>query len=247
MRGTVPQRLRLHGYAVSNYFNIVRAALIEKEAAFEIVETRASQARQFLAVSPMGKIPVLETPEGWIAETVAILEYLEELIESPPLHPADRFLRARGRQIINVVQMYVEAPARTLYPGVFMGGSNSEETVAAARAVLDRSTGALARLVRPEPFLLGPALTFADLFTFYCLDLVDRVTRFVYDRSIIEEVDGLGEWRNHMAVRKSSQTVLADFQRAFTEYLRVRQAAYDPTWESGRRPGDRDGTGSGAA
>ena len=31
--------LKLHGFAVSNYFNMVRMALMEKGAPFEIVET----------------------------------------------------------------------------------------------------------------------------------------------------------------------------------------------------------------
>ena len=73
MTGT---RLRLHGHPVSNYVNIVRAALIEKQLDHDFVETGASQDEAFLAANPMGKIPVLETPHGWLGETVAILDYL---------------------------------------------------------------------------------------------------------------------------------------------------------------------------
>lgn len=218
--------LRLHGYAVSNYFNVAHAALIEKGASFELVATRASQSPEFLATSPMGKIPVLETPRGWITETIAILEYLEDAVAGRPLYPQDAFLRARARQIINVVQMYVEAPARSLYAGVFMGGTNSAATIDAVRLTLDRATEALRRLITPQPYLVGDCCSYADLFAFHCLDVVDRLTAFVYERSIVAEVPGLQEWAAHMAGRESSRIVLDSFERAFLPYLVEKSAAY---------------------
>jgi glutathione S-transferase len=218
--------LRLHGYAVSNYFNIVRAALIEKNADFEIVTVRASQDPDFLARSPMGKIPVLETPQGWISETVAILDYIEDTQGGPRLHPADPYRRARGRQIINIVQMYVEAQVRSLFPGVFMGGQNSRETEEAAWRMLVRASGALGRLGAPWPFLLGKELSYADLFSYYCFDIAERVTRFVYGKSFLAQRDGLEAWFALLSKRASSQLVRADFEHAFGDYLIEKNAAY---------------------
>jgi len=225
--------LRLHGYPVSNYFNIVRAALIEKGVDFQIELTRPSQDPAFLSRSPMGKIPVLETEEGWLSETIAILEYLEDRVSTPALQPSDPFDRAKGRQIINIVQLYVELPVRTLFPGVFFGGSNDESTREEARRMLDRATGALARLMVPEPYLLGPSLSHADLFSFYCLEIADRVTRFVYGRSIVSEIDGLANWWRRIAARESTVVVLADFHPAFRAYLQTNAAAYSESSSNG--------------
>jgi glutathione S-transferase len=226
--GPVP--FRLYGHPVSNYFNAVHAALLEKGAAFEIVHVGASQDDAFLARSPMGKIPYLATAQGCIAETVAILNYLEDEITHPPLFPVNSFERARARQIINVVQMYVEAPTRSVFPGVFFGGTNTADTINGARHTLDRATDALERLCAPGPWLLGEAFGFADIFAFYCLDIAERVTRFVYDRSIIVET-GLSEWHINMAARESSRTVLARFHPAFAAYLIDKKAAYTPEKE----------------
>jgi glutathione S-transferase len=224
-------RLRLHGYAVSNYYNIARAALLEKGAAFAIVDARASSAPEFLAVSPMGKIPVLETPQGWLAETVAILDYLEDTVAGPHLHPADPFQRARGRQIINLVQLYVEGQIRSLFPGVFFGGENSPTTITAAVQMLDRACGALPRLIsHTTPYLLGAELSYADLFAFYCLDIADRVMTFLFARSLLDELN-LGAWFARMAERPSSRIVLADFERDFAVYLIEKNAAYRPPGE----------------
>ena len=225
--------LRLHGYPVSNYFNIARAALIEKGLAHDIVIARAAQDDAFLAMNPMGKIPVLESPDGWIAETVAILEYLDDRYPEIPLRPVDLHDRATARQIVNIVQVYVEAPARSLFPGVFGGGTNNAQTIAAARTTLDRSSAALARLLRPSPFLFGAAPSQADLFAFHNLDIADRVTRFVYDRSIIEEIGGLSDWHAMMAARTSGHVVLTDFERYFAAYLIDHDAAYRANAQQG--------------
>lgn len=217
--------IRLHGYPVSNYVNVVRAALIEKGLAHEMVHTGAARDDRFLAMNPMGKIPVLEDRGFFLGETSAILEYLDDRYSDISLRPADCVQRARGRQIVNIVQMYVEAPARGLFPGVFMGGRNEDGTVSDARAMLDRSTLALARLLAPAPYLLGDRPMAADLFAFYNLDIVDRLSRFVWGRSIIEEI-GAGPWHARMAARESSRIVLADFEACFVRYLADKGAAY---------------------
>lgn len=218
--------LRLLGYPVSNYVNIVRAALIEKRLAFEFVPTRASQDEAFLARSPLGKIPVLETTDGALTETVAILDYLDDAFPAVPLRPDDLFVRAQARQVINIVQLYVEAPVRQLFPGVFMGGVNLPATETMVRATLDRSTAALARLMAPAPFLAGERPGQADIFAFYNLDIADRVTRFVYDRSIVEEIGGLDTWTMAMRGRSSTMAVMADFDECFAAYLADHGAAY---------------------
>jgi glutathione S-transferase len=221
-----PDALRLHGYPVSNYYNAARAALIEKGVLFELVSERAGQEEAFLARSAMGKIPYLETPQGCIAETVAILDYLEEAAGGVPLLPSDPFARAKVRQVINIVQLYVEAPLRTLFPGVFMGGTNSEQAVAAARPVLDRAMRAVGHLVTPRPFLMGEALTTADLFSFYTFDIGERVAGFTWDMSLLDQVEGLRDWFDAMADRPSSRAVLSDFDTAFAAYLRDKAAAW---------------------
>jgi glutathione S-transferase len=220
--------LRLLGYPVSNYVNIVRAALLEKQLPFAFVITRASQEPDFRRMSPLGKIPVLDTGEGYLSETVAILDYLDDEYPGVPLRHLDSFSRARSRQIINLVQLYVEAQVRQLFPGAFMGGSNTEATEAAVRAMLDRATGALSQLLTPFPFLFGERPGQADLFLFYNLDIAERVSRFVYQRSIIDEIGGLDEWLAAMHDRPSTQLVLADFHTSFQAYLEDHGAAYRP-------------------
>lgn len=216
----------MHGYPVSNYYNAVHAALIEKGADFTLVPTRASQDDAFLALSAMGKIPYLRTPEGSIAETVAILEYIEEVVDGVPLYPATAFERARARQVINIVQLYVEAPLRTLFPGVFMGGHNAQQAVASVKPLVERAMRALSQLVAPEPFLLGAQLTHADLFAFYTFDVGERVWQYSYGVSLLGSLADLPDWYATIAARPSSRIVLSHFTPAFAAYLRDKGAAW---------------------
>ncbi|MCW1383778.1 glutathione S-transferase family protein [Novosphingobium sp. KCTC 2891] len=215
----------MHGYPVSNYFNIARAALIEKAVPHDIVITRASQEPEFLERSALGKIPVLEGPDGWIAETVAILEYLDDKFSAVSLRPNDLGTRAHARQIVNIAQVYVEVPCRALFPGVFAAGSVATKAQADALATIDRAVAAISRLRREGPFLLGDELTAADVFGFFTLDIAQRVVGFLTGRSILDEA-GLRDWFASVAARPSTVAVMADFLSFLAPYLAERDAPY---------------------
>lgn len=216
----------LHGYPVSNWFNCARAAMIELGLGGAYVATRSASDDGFLANSAMGKIPWLDTGRGGLAETVAILEYLEETA-GPLLMPTDVFERARVRQVFNILQLYVELPMRSLYPAVFMGGAVERAAVDSAFAVTDRAMRALDELCVCDPFLLGKALTLADLAAFYVFELADRVWFHLGGDGLLTRRPDFGRWIQAMQDRESTATVLADFAPAFAEYRAAKGAAFD--------------------
>ena len=81
--------LKLSGFHISNYHNKVRIILLEKGIAFEEDSScRPSQNEEFLARSPMGKVPVLELDRGRrLSESAVITDYLEESFPQKPLLP----------------------------------------------------------------------------------------------------------------------------------------------------------------
>lgn len=80
--------LRLHGFSSSNYYNVPKLALLEKGVSFEEVVSYTGVGPkyrpEYLDKSPLGKVPALETDEGFISESRAILEYIER---AHPEHP----------------------------------------------------------------------------------------------------------------------------------------------------------------
>ncbi len=75
--------LKLYGFAVSNYYNMVKLALLEKDLPFEEVAFFAGKTPEALVVSPCGKVPVLGVEQGYINETSVILDYIEQTCNAP--------------------------------------------------------------------------------------------------------------------------------------------------------------------
>ncbi len=100
--------LRLCGYPISNYFNKVRIAMLEKRLEFELDPTcRPSQKEDVLARTPMGKVPFLELDGATLAESQVICEYLEDAFPQRPLYPRDPLERARVRELIAFLELHV--------------------------------------------------------------------------------------------------------------------------------------------
>ena len=99
--------LKLYGFTVSNYFNMVKMALLEKDIDFEFVDTKPTQEGDYLAKSPMGKVPCLETSEGFISETDVIFDYLEDLGQGQALMPASAYEKAKVRELIKQLELYI--------------------------------------------------------------------------------------------------------------------------------------------
>ena len=71
---------KLYGFSASNYYNMVKLPLLERDIEFDEVLVMLSDDESFLKISPRGMVPVLETEQGFISETAAILDYLEEKV-----------------------------------------------------------------------------------------------------------------------------------------------------------------------
>ncbi len=103
--------LTLHNFFRSSTSVRVRAALNLKGLAYEYVAyaLRKNEHRSpgYLALNPQGKVPTLETPQGALSQSLAIIEWLDEAHPDPPLLPADPWGRARVRSLSQMIAMDV--------------------------------------------------------------------------------------------------------------------------------------------
>lgn len=181
--------IRLCGFRISNYHNKVRIALLEKGVAFEEDENvKPSQEGDYLARSPMGKVPYLEVNGARIRESSAILEYLEDAFPQKPLLPKDPLERARVRELVIFIELHLELVARRMY-GMLAGGKPvSEETRQRVEKDLAKGVRALKAVARFEPYIAGSELTIADCAAFVHLPLVTLVTRNFLGRDFLEDI-----------------------------------------------------------
>ena len=145
--------ITLHGTTLSNYYNKVKLALLEKGLPFTEVPQRVrSTDEAVLAASPLGKVPFVRVDGQSLCESQVIVDFLEARFPAPPLVPADPLAAAKVREVATFLELYVELPARELYMEAFFGGRVSDEVKASVRERLERGLPAWRRLARFSPY-----------------------------------------------------------------------------------------------
>ena len=201
--------LKLCGFPISNYYNKVKFALLEKGAPFE-EERHVTGKDSVDAGSPIGKVPFLKTEHGVLCESQAIIEYIEELHPTPPLYPSDAFARAKCRELIQFLELYLEWPARRLYPEVYFGGSVSDEVKQTVRKDLERGIKALTHAAKLSPYLAGAEFTYADCAAYAHLPLISQCTKKIYGEDLLARIPGIDAYINLLRGRPHAKKVNDD-------------------------------------
>jgi maleylacetoacetate isomerase len=94
----------LYGYPMSSASYRVRIALalkgIEVTTVSKQLRRGEQRAKDFLQINPQGFVPVLSLDDGQaLPQSLAIIEYLDEVYAQPPLLPAAPIARARVRAL----------------------------------------------------------------------------------------------------------------------------------------------------
>ena len=153
----------LHGSPVSTYTAKLRIALHAKGLRFEEREPEGGyRSAAWRALQPTGTIPALKVDGVLLAESEAVVEYLEDAHPTPPLLPGTPLQRAQARFLARFHDLHLEPRVRALFPLVRDAARTPAQVQAAAAGVQDK-LDLLARLAHPGPFLAGPGLGAADL------------------------------------------------------------------------------------
>jgi len=204
--------LVLCGFTVSNYYNKVKMALLEKGIPFTEERVATGQKDEAtLAGTPLGKIPFIRTERGTLCESQAIVDYLEAAYPNPPLIPADPWAAAMVRELITFIDLHVELVARELYGKAFFGGDISEASAERVRKLLIKNIAGFKRLAKFSPYVAGATFTLADCAAWVTLPVVALATRGVYGEDLLASA-GV-DWKSYakvVAERPSAQRVTAD-------------------------------------
>lgn len=192
----------------------VRMFLAEKGIALPArqVDVFGGENRQppWLALNPAGQTPVLQLDDGsCIAESVAIVEYLEERFPDPPLIGATPEQRARTRQWQRRAELNVTENIHNAYHygrglARFRGRIPvaPEAAEGLARVAQDRLAW-LDAMLPPDRFLSGEHFGFADIWLYVWLDFADSVGQ-PFDRRLPR----IGPWFERVGARASAAASL---------------------------------------
>jgi glutathione S-transferase len=213
--------LKLVSHKLCPYVQRAVIALSEKGVAFERIDIDlANKPDWFLAISPLGKTPVLQVGATAIFESVAILEYLEET-EAKPLHPADALRRAEHRG-------WIEFGSSVLNDIAGFYAANDEATFKARVSQLETRFARLEARVAAAPWFDGESFSlvdavFAPVFRYF--DVFDQIGDF----GILADKPQLTRWRKSLAARPSVRSaVSADYPALLRDFIDRRNS-----WLSG--------------
>jgi glutathione S-transferase len=211
--------LTLVSHALCPYVQRAAIVLAEKGVPFERRWVDLSAKPEwFLAISPLGKTPVLLAGDVPLFESAVICEYLDEAF-APRLHPQDALQRARhrawmefGSAVLNAIAGFYAAP--------------DDHALEARRAELRARFEQLeAQLDAHGPFFAGPAFSVVDAVfgpVFRYFDAFEQLG----EPALLGGLPRVQAWRAALARRPSVRSaVLPDFAARLQDFLRARGSA----------------------
>jgi glutathione S-transferase len=207
--GTPP---RLISHNLCPYVQRAVIALTEKDVAFERIDIDlANKPGWFLAISPLGKTPVLQVGDVAIFESAVILEYLEET-HLNPMHPADPVRRAEHRA-------WIEFASAILNDIAGFYAAPDESAFKAKTSQLERRFARLEARAAATPWFDGENFSLVDAVfgpVFRYFDVFDEIADF----GILAGKPKLARWRKALAARRSVHTaVAADYQALLRDFI----------------------------
>lgn len=209
--------VKLYVFPIAPNPTKVRLYLAEKReggAAIDLeevtVDLRKGEQRspEHRARNPFGTLPVLELDDGrFLLESLAIIEYLEELHPEPALIGGDPLERARVRELERIADLGVLFPVAMIVHATNspLGLAPKPEVAAVFRERLPRALRVLdERLADDRLFLAGGRPSVADCTLAAALQF-GRFGGVPLDPSL----EKIGRWDRHFRERPAAKAVLS--------------------------------------
>jgi maleylpyruvate isomerase len=164
--------VKLYSYFRSSAAFRTRIALNLKGIAYETVPVHLTRGGgeqlrpEFAAVNPQKRVPALALDGGDVLlQSLAIIEYLDEVHPEPALLPKDPVLRAQVRAVAQIIACDIHPLNNTSALNYLRGVLNNDETTIGEwyRHWVTTGFEAVEALIRPEPYAFGSSVTLADI------------------------------------------------------------------------------------
>ncbi len=167
--------MKLYGVPLSPFARKALLALEYKGLEYENVPTfPGDSSPEFRAISPLGKIPVLDDDGFTIPDTSVICRYLDRVAPEPSLYPADPRQEARAcwleeyadsRLVENCAGIFQE---RLLKPKLMKQATDEARLAGIIEQTLPECLTYLESQVPDSGYLVGDSLSIADLAVVTC-------------------------------------------------------------------------------
>lgn len=164
--------MKLYSYFRSSAAFRVRIALNLKNVPHEMASIHLTrdggQQRQpdYRAINPQMRVPSLTLSSGeTLTQSMAIIEYLDEVYPEPPLLPADPVERAKVRALAQIIACDIHPLNNTIVLGYLKNNLGHDQATIDAwyRNWVTIGFEAIEAMVQPGPYAFGSRVTLADV------------------------------------------------------------------------------------
>ncbi len=210
--------LTLVSHLLCPYVQRAAIVLLEKGIPFERKNIDlANKPDWFLAISPLGKVPVLQVGEQAIFESAVICEYLDET-HVPQLHPKNPLLRAQHRA-------WMELGSAILNDIAGFYSAKDEAILQQKTIQLQQKFSQINAVLGEGPYFAGHDFTLVDVVfapVFRYLDAFEVIGDF----DLLAGLKPIQAWRQALASRPSvQQAVVAEYPQLLNTFLKNKHSA----------------------
>jgi glutathione S-transferase len=208
--------MKLYSSSFSPFAARVRAQIRLKNLPIEIESPPGGlRTAEYRAVNPTGKVPALLLDDGRVLpESVAIIEYLEDLHAEPELRPRDPQARGHMRALVQITD-HVLGPATFPLFAMVRGGACDAP---AARRHIEGALAQVAAFCGDGPWLLGRAITLADVALAPTLYYVLALTRLAGEPVDLAVQPRLRDWWHEACVQPVLRATLDEMDAGFRAF-----------------------------
>jgi maleylpyruvate isomerase len=164
--------VKLYTYFRSSAAYRVRIALNLKGLSYEMVPIHLvkdggrHRSAEYRSINPQMRVPALMLSNGEVlTQSLAIIDYLDEVYPQPPLHPADALARARVRAVAQLIACDIHPLNNTSALNYLKGTLGHDQATVDEwyRHWISVGFDAIETLLRPGPYAFGASVTLADI------------------------------------------------------------------------------------
>jgi elongation factor 1-gamma len=199
---TYPNNPRVHKALIAAAYGGVEVEVAED---FKMGET--NKTKEFLAMNPAGKVPVLSTPQGAVFESNAIARYIARLAPQANLLGKCFYSQAVVDQWVDYISFEIQPPAGIVTAPIQGWGKPTPEGLAKAKEAVDSNLALLDQHLVSNTFLVGNYITLADIVGYAAL--VNLFKLAVDPRKSYPRV---ARWFNTLVNQPEFKGVIGDFK-----------------------------------